>query len=227
MHDPFRDTGDRPIVEPFEAAPLPVGTQPAPDLRPRRPRWRWIRWAIAGVLLLFMLAVAWLAVTAPLSKSLQPIAPPSITLTDSKGHIFARRGAVVDRPVDVKKLPPHVWQAFVAIEDRRFYHHWAIDPHGIARAAWHNLRAGHVREGGSTITQQLSKLVFLNSDRTAGRKIREVMVAFWLEAWLSKDQILSRYLSNVYFGDNVYGLRAAAHHYFGKQPEDLSIGESA
>jgi penicillin-binding protein 1A len=227
MHDPFRDTGDRPIVEPFEAAPLPAGAAFAPAPTPRRPRWRWIRWAIAGILLLFMLAVAWLAVTAPLSKSLQPIAPPSITLTDSKGHIFARRGAVVDRPVDVKTLPPHVWQAFVAIEDRRFYHHWAIDPHGIARAAWHNLRAGHVREGGSTITQQLSKLVFLNSDRTAGRKIREVMVAFWLEAWLSKDQILSRYLSNVYFGDNVYGLRAAAHHYFGKQPEDLSIGESA
>jgi penicillin-binding protein 1A len=174
-----------------------------------------------------MAAVAWLAVTAPLSKSLQPIAPPSITLTDSNGRMFARRGAVTDRPVDVKTLPPHVWQAFIAIEDKRFYHHWAIDPHGIARAAWHNLRAGHVREGGSTITQQLSKLVFLNSDRTAGRKIREVMVAFWLEAWLSKDQILSRYLSNVYFGDNVYGLRAAAHHYFGKQPEDLTVSESA
>ena len=227
MHEPFHESGNRPIVEPFETAPLSAGAPLAPDARPRRPRWRWIRWAIAGALLLFMIAVAWLAVTAPLSKSLQPIAPPSITLTDSHGRMFARRGAVVDRPVDVKRLPPHVWQAFVAIEDRRFYHHWAIDPHGIARAAWHNLRAGHVREGGSTITQQLSKLVFLNSDRTAGRKIREVMVAFWLEAWLSKDQILSRYLSNVYFGDNVYGLRAAAHHYFGKQPEDLSIGESA
>jgi penicillin-binding protein 1A len=127
----------------------------------------------------------------------------------------------------VTRLPPHVWQAFVAIEDHRFYHHGAIDPRGIARAAWHNLRAGHVREGGSTITQQLAKLVFLNSDRTAGRKLREMMVSFWLEAWLSKDQILSRYLSNVYFGDNVYGLRAAAHHYFGKRPEDLSVGESA
>ncbi|MDH7639874.1 PBP1A family penicillin-binding protein [Sphingomonas sp. MAHUQ-71] len=201
--------------------------QPTAPMKPRRRRFWWLRWAISGVLLLFMAAVAWLAVTAPLSKSLQPIAPPSIALTDSNGRMFARRGAVTDRPVDVTKLPPHVWQAFVAIEDRRFYHHWAIDPHGIARAAWHNLRAGHVREGGSTITQQLSKLVFLNSDRTAGRKIREVMVAFWLEAWLSKDQILSRYLSNVYFGDNVYGLRAAAHHYFGKQPEDLSVSESA
>ncbi|HEY0271140.1 MAG TPA: transglycosylase domain-containing protein, partial [Sphingomonas sp.] len=231
MHQHPFEPGETPIVEPFGTVPpSPTGDpfgQPAAAPQPRRSRWYWIRWAISGLLLLLMAAVAWLAVTAPLSKSLQPIAPPSITLTDSNGRMFARRGAVTDRPVDVTHLPPHVWQAFVAIEDRRFYHHWAIDPHGIARAAWHNLRAGHVREGGSTITQQLSKLVFLNSDRTAGRKIREVMVAFWLEAWLSKDQILSRYLSNVYFGDNVYGLRAAAHHYFGKQPEDLSVSESA
>jgi len=231
MHHPQFESGDPPSVEPFAPVAPPVGVdpfgQPLVEPRPKRSRWRWIRWGISAVLLLLMAAVAWLAVTAPLSKSLQPIAPPSITLTDSHGHMFARRGAVTDRPVDVKRLPPHVWQAFVAIEDRRFYHHWGIDLHGIARAAWHNLRAGHVREGGSTITQQLSKLVFLNADRTAGRKVREVMVAFWLEAWLSKDQILSRYLSNVYFGDNVYGLRAAAHHYFGKQPEDLTVSESA
>jgi penicillin-binding protein 1A len=228
MHDPQFESGDTPSVEPFAPAPAtdPFG-QPLAAPKRKRSRWRWVRWAISAVLLLLMAAVAWLAVTAPLSKSLQPIAPPSIALTDSNGRMFARRGAVTDRPVDVTKLPPHVWQAFVAIEDKRFYHHGAIDPRGIARAAWHNLRAGHVREGGSTITQQLSKLVFLNSDRTAGRKLREVMVAFWLEAWLSKDQILSRYLSNVYFGDNVYGLRAAAHHYFGKAPEDLTVSESA
>jgi penicillin-binding protein 1A len=226
MRHPQFSTGDTPsTVEPFEAVSHPA--VPNPTSPPRRRRWGWIRWVIAGILLLFMAAVAWLAVTAPLSKSLQPIAPPSITLLSSDGRMVARRGAVVDRPVDVARLPPHVWQAFVAIEDHRFYHHGAIDPHGIARAAWHNLRAGHVREGGSTITQQLAKLVFLNSDRTAGRKLREMMVAFWLEAWLSKDQILSRYLSNVYFGDNVYGLRAAAHHYFGKRPEELSVSESA
>ncbi|MCB8830053.1 transglycosylase domain-containing protein, partial [Escherichia coli] len=82
----------------------------------------------------------------------------------------------------------------------------------ILRAFVHNVGSGGVREGGSTITQQLAKNAFLDSDRTAARKIREVMIAFWLEAWLSKDQILSRYLSNVYFGDNVYGLTAAAKH---------------
>ena len=84
-----------------------------------------------------------------------------------------------------------------------------------------------MREGGSTITQQLAKNAFLDSDRTAARKLREVMIAFWLEAWLSKDEILSRYLSNVYFGDNMYGLDAAAHHYFGRAPEDLNVGQAA
>ncbi|MEX7031690.1 transglycosylase domain-containing protein, partial [Pseudomonas aeruginosa] len=84
-----------------------------------------------------------------------------------------------------------------------------------ARAAWANMGSGGVRQGGSTITQQLAKNAFLDSDRTATRKIREAMIAFWLEAWLSKNEILSRYLSNVYFGDNTYGISAAAKHYFG------------
>jgi penicillin-binding protein 1A len=224
MHRPL-PFPDAPADE--TVAPPPVG--PSPPVTPAR-RWRhWltVRRIVVGMLLLFMAAVAWLAVTAPLSKSLKPIAPPSVTLLSSDGRMIARRGAVMDRPVDVKALPAHVGQAFVAIEDRRFYHHHGIDPHGIARALWHDVKARGMREGGSTITQQLAKLVFLNSDRTAARKLREVMVAFWLEAWLTKDQILSRYLSTVYFGDNVYGLRAAARHYFDKRPEQLSIGESA
>ena len=127
-----------------------------------------------------------------------------------------------------RTLPKNVTNAFLAIEDRRFRSHWGIDPRGIARAFFHNMtrRAG-LHEGGSTITQQLAKNSFLDSDRTAARKIREVMIAFWLEAWLSKDEILSRYLSNVYFGDNVYGLRAASEHYFNRAPEKLSIGQAA
>ena len=91
----------------------------------------------------------------------------------------------------------------------------------------HNVASGGVHEGGSTITQQLAKNAFLDSDRTAARKLREMLIAFWLEAWLTKDQILSRYLSNVYFGDNVYGLSAAAKHYFGRTPANLSVGQSA
>ncbi|PTD24458.1 transglycosylase domain-containing protein [Sphingomonas fennica] len=190
-------------------------------------RWRfWKRVAQAGALI-FVLLVGWLAITAPLSRSLKPIAPPSITLLSSDGKPIARKGAIIDRPVVVADLPPHVPQAFMAIEDRRFYSHWGIDPRGIARAAWRNTVAGGVREGGSTITQQLAKVAFLDSDRTAARKLREVLIAFWLEARLSKDEILSRYLSNVYFGDNVYGLRAAALHYFNRQPEKLNVAQAA
>ena len=193
--------------------------------RPRR--WRWVMRGLGILILLFVLAVGWLAITAPLSKSLKPLTPPSITLLADDGSPIARRGAIIDKPVDAATLPKNVTNAFLAIEDRRFRSHWGIDPRGIIRAFVHNMSSGRVHEGGSTITQQLAKNAFLDSDRTATRKAREVMIAFWLEAWLSKDQILSRYLSNVYFGDNVYGLRAAAKHYFNRAPEDLSIGQAA
>ncbi|BBD97082.1 penicillin-binding protein [Sphingobium amiense] len=179
------------------------------------------------MLALLMVAIAWLAVTAPLSRSLKPIAPPSISLMSADGHLIARRGAVIDRPVTVAELPAHVPQAFMAIEDRRFQSHWGVDPRGIARAMWHNLWSDGASQGGSTITQQLAKGVFLSSDRTFGRKAREAMIAVWLEVWLTKDQIMERYLSNVYFGDNVYGLRAAARHYFNRSPDRLTIPQAA
>lgn len=196
---------------------------------PRRSRniGRWVLRGIAAAIILLVIAIGWLAVTAPLSQSLKPPTPPSITLTADDGTPIARRGAIIGAPVDAAKLPPHVTEAFLAIEDRRFRSHWGIDPRGILRAFVHNVGSGGVREGGSTITQQLAKNAFLDSDRTAARKIREVMIAFWLEAWLSKDEILSRYLSNVYFGDNVYGLRAASKHYFGREPEKMNIGQAA
>ena len=200
-----------------------------PSAPPRR-RIRWGRWIARGAgagIILLVIAIIWLAITAPLSRSLQPPTPPSITLTADDGTPIARRGAIIGAPVDAAKLPAHVREAFFAIEDRRFYSQWGIDPRGILRAAWHNLGSGGVREGGSTITQQLAKNAFLDSDRTAGRKIREAMIAFWLEAWLTKDEILSRYLSNVYFGDNVYGITAASKHYFGRTPDKLNIGQAA
>ena len=221
-----RDRAAGPVLTPTYDPATHVLT----PITPRRRRWpRWLGWRriVGGAVLLFVLLVGWLAITAPLSKSLRPIAPPSVTLLSAGGKAIARRGAVIAAPVDVTALPDHVGEAFMAIEDRRFRSHLGIDPQGIARAAWHNVQAGGVREGGSTITQQLAKVAFLDSDRTAARKVREVFIAFWLEAWLTKDEILSRYLSNVYFGDNVYGLRAAARHYFDKRPERLNIGESA
>jgi penicillin-binding protein 1A len=194
--------------------PEPGYTTNLPVVRKKR-RWgRIIVRTMAACVVLFVILVGWLAITAPLSKSLQPPTPPSVTLLAADGTPIARRGATVDKPVDASKLPKYVPGAFIAIEDRRFFSHWGVDPWGIMRAMAHNVMAGGVREGGSTITQQLAKNAFLDSDRTAGRKLREALIAFWLEAWLSKNEILSRYLSNVYFGDNVYGLRAASLHYF-------------
>ena len=186
----------------------------------------WIKRGATAFAVLFALTIAWLAWTAPLSKSLEPIAPPQLTLLSAEGRPIARNGAIVDDPVDATKLPPHVIQAFLATEDRRFYSHWGIDPQGIARAMWSNVTSG-TRHGGSTITQQLAKFTFLNSDQTYGRKAREALIALWMEAWLSKDEILSRYLSNAYFGDNVYGLRAASLHYFYRQPERLTLAQAA
>ncbi len=149
-----------------------------------------------------------------------------LVLSDD-GHPIARRGALKEAPVEVAKLNPLTPAAFIAIEDRRFYRHWGIDPRGMGRAFVANLRGGGVRQGGSTITQQLAKTNFLSGDRTIKRKAQEVIIAFWLEAWLTKQEILSRYLSSVYFGDGVYGLRAAAHHYFNRDPVKLTLAQSA
>jgi penicillin-binding protein 1A len=173
-----------------------------------RPRRSWLVRGIAAILLLFILTIGWLAITAPLSKSLEPIAPPQVTLLTSDGTPIARNGAIVDQPVEVAQLPQHVIDAFLSIEDRGFYDHWGISPRGMARAALANMTGGST-QGGSTITQQLAKFTFLTPEQSLTRKAREALIALWLEAWLSKDEILARYLSNAYFGDNVYGLRAA------------------
>lgn len=186
----------------------------------RKRRWMLVTATLACLFL-------WLIFTAPLSKSLQPIAAPSLTLVSAEGEPIARRGAIVAEPIELTDLPPHVWQAFVAVEDRRFYGHPGIDPIGITRALINNIRAGKVQEGGSTITQQLAKLAFLDSRRSPDRKLQEMLIAVWMEFWLSKNDILGRYLSSAYFGDNVYGLRAAARHYFGVEPENLSVSEAA
>ncbi len=129
-----------------------LGLKPAPDLQPgaeaqprRRTRWWWIKRGLLAFAILLVLLIAWLAITAPLSKSLQPIAAPQITLLAADGTPIARNGAIVDQPVEIEKLPAYVPQAFVAIEDRRFYSHWGIDPKGIARALWTNLTTGRTQ----------------------------------------------------------------------------------
>ena len=217
LQDPFAP--EPPALDPGTLPP--AGSVP---VEPKRRRWPIILYSLAG---LIVMTLAWLVITAPLSRALEPLDDPALLLLSDDGHPIARRGAIKEAPVDVTKLNPLTPAAFVAIEDRRFYRHWGIDPRGIGRALVADIRGGGVRQGGSTITQQLAKTNFLSRDRTIRRKAQEVIIAFWLEAWLTKQEILSRYLSSVYFGDGVYGLRAAAHHYFNRDPENLNLAQSA
>jgi penicillin-binding protein 1A len=206
----------------FRSQALPEA--PEQQQKPRRRRWPLILYSLAALL---FITVLWLVITAPLSRALEPLSDPAMLLVSDDDHPIAMRGAIKEAPVDVTKLNPLTPAAFVAIEDRRFYRHWGIDPRGMARAFVADMRGHGVRQGGSTITQQLAKTNFLSGDRTIKRKAQEIIIAFWLEAWLTKQQILSRYLSSVYFGDGVYGLRAAAHHYFHREPQNLSLAQSA
>ena len=219
LPDPFATA----IPMPPPGAP-PVAPPDAVPSKPKRSRRRVIVYTIAAALLLTLL---WLIITAPLSRALEPLDDPALLLLSEEGRPIARRGAIKEAPVDAAQLDPLTPAAFVAIEDRRFRRHWGVDPRGIGRAMIANARAGGVRQGGSTITQQLAKTSFLSSDRSLRRKAQEVIISLWLEAWLTKDEILSRYLSSIYFGDGVYGLRAAAKHYFNKDPDDLTLAQSA
>src|SRR5262249_18307322 len=130
-------------------------------------------------------------------------------------------------PLHLKDMPKYLPQAVIATEDRRFYSHFGIDPLGLARAVFANLRAGHVVQGGSTITQQLAKNLFLTPDRTLARKIQESLLALWLEHKFSKNQILEIYLNRVYLGAGTYGVDAAAHRYFDKSAREVNLYEAA
>src|SRR6202163_2626098 len=124
-------------------------------------------------------------------------------------------------------MSPYLPKAVIATEDRRFYSHFGVDPIGLVRAAFANLSAGHVVQGGSTITQQLAKNLFLTPERRLTRKIQEALLALWLEHRFAKDQILEIYLNRVYLGAGTYGVDAAAHRYFGKSAAKLNLYESA
>ncbi|RYF95320.1 MAG: PBP1A family penicillin-binding protein [Caulobacteraceae bacterium] len=189
-------------------------------------RSRWTPYAVIAVSLLILLG-AYLSWSLPVGRALEPFEAPTMVLVTADGKPFARRGFYKEAPVEAGKLPSYVPGAFIAIEDRRFNSHWGIDPWAIGRAAAANAKSGGVRQGGSTITQQLAKNAFLSNERSLKRKAQEAIIALYLEARLSKAEILSRYMSSVYFGDGVYGLRAASRNYFGKDPEDLTIGEAA
>ena len=152
---------------------------------------------------------------------------PGITLLAADGAVLGTAGPVHAEPVALAELPATLPRAVLAIEDRRFYLHSGVDWFGVARAAIRNLLAGRVVQGGSTITQQLAKNLFLTSERSFRRKIRELLLALWLEHRFTKDQLLTIYLNRVYLGGGTYGVEAAAWRYFGKTVRDLSLPESA
>ncbi|TIT63734.1 MAG: penicillin-binding protein, partial [Mesorhizobium sp.] len=127
----------------------------------------------------------------------------------------------------VDEMPDHVIKAVLATEDRRFFDHYGIDVLGLSRAIFENVRANSVVQGGSSITQQLAKNLFLKPDRTLERKVQEVLLALWLEHKHTKDQILEMYLNRVYFGSGAYGVEAASRRYFGKSARDVTLSEAA
>ena len=181
----------------------------------------WASIALAGVLV-------WAGAHLPPMQSLEiPKRPPTIEITGLDGSVLAMRGEMAGANIALKDLPPYLPNAFIAIEDRRFYSHYGVDPWGILRAAVANVLHRGVAQGGSTLTQQLAKNLFLTQERTLLRKLQEAELALWLERKHSKAEILELYLNRVYFGSGAYGVEAAAQRYFGKSAKNVNIAEAA
>jgi penicillin-binding protein 1A len=181
----------------------------------------WAGIAVIGV-------VVWVGAHLPAIQSLEiPKRPPTIQIVGFDGSVLAQRGEMAGANVSLKDLPPYLPRAFIAIEDRRFYSHYGVDPIGIARAAVTNILHRGVSQGGSTLTQQLAKNLFLTQERTMQRKLQEAELAFSLERKHSKNEILELYLNRVYFGSGAYGVEAAAQRYFGKSAKNVTIAEAA
>jgi penicillin-binding protein 1A len=156
-----------------------------------------------------------------------PDRAPNIKIVSVDGKLIANRGMSGGEALTLKEMSPYIPEAVVAIEDRRFYSHFGIDPIGLTRAMVTNVLGGRFSQGGSTLTQQLAKNLFLKPDRTLERKVQEVLLALWLEHKHSKDQILQMYLNRVYFGSGAYGVEAASRRYFGKSARDVTLSEAA
>src|SRR3954471_9990188 len=172
--------------------------------------------------------IGWVAAHLPPIQSLEvPKRPPSIQIVGLNGRVLATRGEMGGSAVPLRELPPYLPKAFLAIEDRRFYSHYGIDPFGVMRAIGANVLHRGVSQGGSTISQQLAKNLFLTQERTMMRKLQEVILALWLERKYSKDEILDLYLNRVYFGNGAYGVEAAAQRYFGKSARNVTLSEAA
>jgi penicillin-binding protein 1A len=192
---------------------------------------RFVYWSFVAGLWMLIAGIGgaiWIGAHLPPIQSLEiPKRPPSIQIVGLYGRILATRGDMGGTPVSLKEVPPYLPKAFIAIEDRRFYSHHGVDPLGIGRAAIANVLHRGVTQGGSTITQQLAKNLFLTQERTVGRKVQELVLALWLEHKFSKTEILELYLNRVYFGSGAYGVEAAAQRYFGKPARQVTLAEAA
>ena len=190
-----------------------------------------LRWGFIAAIWLSLamtIVVLWLCRDIPSPESaLDAVRRPSLTLQDRAGRIIATFGDLVGEPLRLKDFSPALPAAVVAVEDRRFYHHFGLDPLGLARAAWVNINAGRVVQGGSTLTQQVAKTLFLTNARTARRKVQEVLLTLWLERHFSKQEILEIYLNRVYLGSGAWGMDAAAKMYFGVSARRLSLPQAA
>ncbi len=214
------------------AISAPVRGRGVPVARPRRSwGWRLLRWAIIlGVWGVLGIAgvVVWFSTDLPRPEAaLDATRRPSLTLQDRSGEVVATFGDVVGEPLHLRDLPPALPNAIVATEDRRFWHHPGIDLIGLARAAWVNAMAGRVVQGGSTLTQQLAKTLFLTNARTVRRKVQELLLTLWLEHRFTKREILEIYLNRVYLGAGAWGVDAAAHQYFGVSARHVTTWQAA
>jgi penicillin-binding protein 1A len=197
-------------LPPVAVQPLPYVPVPPPtiDMETEPPRRSLLWWAVKWLVILGiwgtvagLALLLWFARDLPRPESaLEAVRRPSLTLQDRAGRVIATYGDVVGQPVHLNELPAYLPAAVVAVEDRRFWTHGAIDPWGMARALLVDLRAGHVVQGGSTLAQQVAKNLFLSNARTFRRKVQELLLSFWLEEHFTKRQILEIWLNRVYLG---------------------------
>jgi penicillin-binding protein 1A len=221
---PFVDEDDLP-----EAPPVP---RPRRHARPRRRfPWRLLRWLVILMVwgtLAIGATLLWFARDLPRPEdALDAVRRPSLVMRDDAGNLVATYGDVVGEALRLSDMPSYLPEAAVSVEDRRFWTHWGIDPWGLARAFSVDLFSGHLRQGGSTITQQVAKNLFLTNARTFGRKVQELMLTLWLERHFTKAEILEIWLNRVYLGSGAWGMDAGAKLYFGISARHLSLWQSA
>ena len=197
----------------------------------------WRRWVVVEPLselatmgtggLLFALALAVPAFRETSDEDWLKKSELAVTFLDRFGNEIGSRGIRHNDSIPLEDFPDHLIKAVLATEDRRFYEHFGIDIPGLFRAVLTNARAGGVVQGGSSITQQLAKNLFLSNERTIERKVKEAFLALWLETRLSKNEIFKLYLDRAYMGGGAFGVQAAAQYYFGKSAKDINLAEAA